>query len=143
MNRWGTAEFQAFSAGSQPRGNIHPNALRVLKGIRDTKRRRCGARLERVRAARQPAAGFCFHPLRPRRRRGLPDLAGPTDKSALGHSGSGRVRRHECRYAKSLPQGLHRFEQRIRIFTALPIETLERFALERWVTEIGKLNLAA
>ena len=34
-------------------------------------------------------------------------------------------------------------EQRIRIFTALPIETLERFALERWVTEIGKLNLAA
>jgi hypothetical protein len=34
-------------------------------------------------------------------------------------------------------------EQRIKIFTSLPVETLERFALERWVTEIGKLDLAA
>jgi hypothetical protein len=37
----------------------------------------------------------------------------------------------------------YQLEQRIRIFTSLPIETLERFALERWVNEIGKLNLAA
>jgi hypothetical protein len=34
-------------------------------------------------------------------------------------------------------------EQRIRIFTALPIETLERLALERWAMEIGRLKLAA
>jgi hypothetical protein len=34
-------------------------------------------------------------------------------------------------------------EQRIKIFTALPVETLERFALQRWVTEIGNLDLAA
>jgi protein-tyrosine-phosphatase len=34
-------------------------------------------------------------------------------------------------------------EQRIKIFTSLPVERLERFALERWVTEIGKLDLAA
>jgi hypothetical protein len=33
--------------------------------------------------------------------------------------------------------------RRIRIFTALPIETIERFALERWVTEIGKSGRAA
>jgi hypothetical protein len=34
-------------------------------------------------------------------------------------------------------------EQRIRIFTALQIETLERFALERRVAEIGSGSVIA
>ncbi len=33
-------------------------------------------------------------------------------------------------------------EHRIKIFTSLPIDTLERFAVERRVKEIGQLKLA-
>jgi arsenate reductase len=33
MNRWGGGRFRAFSAGSTPRGTVHPITLQVLTGL--------------------------------------------------------------------------------------------------------------
>lgn len=33
MNRLGEGRFRAYSAGSQPKGNVHPMALEVLSGL--------------------------------------------------------------------------------------------------------------
>jgi hypothetical protein len=32
INRWGLGKFSGFSAGSQPKGKIHPMTLRLLDG---------------------------------------------------------------------------------------------------------------
>src|ERR687892_371340 len=31
LNRWGRGQFRAFSAGSRPRGEVHPATLEVLR----------------------------------------------------------------------------------------------------------------
>ena len=34
LNKVGAGKFRAFSAGSQPKGRVHPETLRLLRGSR-------------------------------------------------------------------------------------------------------------
>jgi protein-tyrosine-phosphatase/DNA-binding transcriptional ArsR family regulator len=143
MNRWGGARFRAFSAGSRPRGAVHPITLSLLKqmkyetgGLRSKNWNEFAQPdsppLDFVftlcdRAAAEPCPAWPGQPIRAH--------WGVADPVAVAVRGAARRRAFSRVYT--------RLEQRIRIFASLPIETLERFALERWVSEIGKLNLAA
>ncbi len=143
MNRWGGGRFRAFSAGSNPRGAVHPTTLRVLKSLHyetDALSSKSwnefsipdGPKLDFVftlcdRAAAEPCPAWPGQPIRAH--------WGVQDPVAA--RGNGRVK------TRTFVKVYNELERRIRIFTALPIETLERFALERWVTELGKLDLAA
>ncbi len=143
MNRWGGGRFEAFSAGSDPAGSVHSATLRLLKELKyETEGLRSkswdefaapdGAPLDFVftlcdRAAAEACPAWPGQPLR----------AHWGVKDPLAFKGSSSVARRI--FLKTYAA----LEQRIRIFTSLPIETLERFALERWVTEFGKLDLAA
>ena len=143
MNRWGAGKYRAFSAGSKPRGAVHANTLQVLEEL---KYETDGLRSKDWNEFAQPdsppldfvftlcdraAAEVCpTWPGQPIRAHwGVPDPVAVSGSSSAAH--------------KAFFKAYNELEQRIRIFAALPIETLERFALERWVTEIGKLNLAA
>ena len=33
LNKLGSGNFQAFSAGSQPKGRVHPEALQLLRSL--------------------------------------------------------------------------------------------------------------
>jgi protein-tyrosine-phosphatase/DNA-binding transcriptional ArsR family regulator len=143
MNRWGGRRFHAFSAGSTPRGSVHPITLRVLQRLHyETSTLRSKSwnefaqpespKLDFVftlcdRAAAEPCLAWPGQPIRAHW--GVPDPV--------------TVRGSEAAKRRTFARAYHQLEQRIRIFTALPIETLERFALERWATELGNLNLAA
>ena len=41
LNFWGRGRFQAFSAGSHPRGSVHPLALDALRRNLGDSRSRC------------------------------------------------------------------------------------------------------
>ena len=143
MNRLGEGRFQSFSAGSDPAGNVNPATLRVLSelnyetnGLRSKSWDEFAAPqnspLDFVftlcdRAAAEPCPAWPGQPLRSHW--GV--------KDPLVFEGSSSATR------KVFLETYAALEQRIKIFTSLPVETLERFALERWVTEIGKLDLAA
>lgn len=142
MNRWGGGRFRAFSAGSNPRGEVHPLTLQVLKqsGYETTRLRskswnefaRPGsAKLDFVftlcdRAAAETCPAWPGQPVRAH--------WGVEDPVAV--SGAAARRRAFVKTCTEL-------EQRVRIFAALPVEMLERYAVEHWVSEIGKLRVAA
>ncbi len=44
INRWGQGRFRGFSAGSHPKGEVHPMALRLLRAAELSDRRACAAR---------------------------------------------------------------------------------------------------
>ena len=91
LNRLGAGKFRAYSAGSQPKGRVHPHTHRSC--LRKPRLRHSGLSLEiveRVRQARRARARFRVHGLRQRRRRNLPGVARPADDGALGHARSGR-----------------------------------------------------
>lgn len=143
MKRWGDGRFQAFSAGSDPAENVHPGTLRLLNELKyETRGLRSkswnefaaphGAALDFVftlcdRAAAEPCPAWPGQPLK----------AHWGVKDPLAFQGSNSAVR------KVFLETYAALEQRIKIFTSLPVERLERFALERWTTEIGKLELAA
>ncbi len=143
MTRWGEGRFQAFSAGSAPAEKIHPTTLRLLNELRyktaglhskswEQFAEPGGSALDFVftlcdRAAAEPCPTWPGQPLR----------AHWGVKDPLAYEGSDSERR------KVFLETYAALEQRIKIFTSLPVEKLERFSLERWVTEIGKLDLAA
>jgi ArsR family transcriptional regulator, arsenate/arsenite/antimonite-responsive transcriptional repressor / arsenate reductase (thioredoxin) len=143
MNRLGGGRFHAFSAGSKPRGVVHPITLHVLNELKyETEGLRSKDWNEFAQRDSRPldfvftlcdraAAEVC--PTWP----GQPIRAHWGVQDPVAAVGTSTARR------KAFLKVYTELEQRIRIFTALPIETLERFALERWVTAIGKLNLAA
>jgi arsenate reductase len=137
-NRLGKGRFRAFSAGSEPMGKVQPNALRVLResGL-DTKGLRSKSWSE-FSQPDSPPLDFVFTlcdranaetcPSWP----GQPVRAHWSIQDPVGADKPG---------PEAFVKAYSDIDQRVRIFTALPVETLERFALERWVREIG--NLAA
>ena len=95
--------------------------------------------LGRVRGTRRAGVALRLHRLRPRGRRGLSDLARSTDDGALGHRGSGRGGRGPTRsIARAFDSAFRELDARIKIFTSLRFDKLDRLALQRELDAIGR-----
>lgn len=133
---WGKGRFKGYSAGSFPRGVVHPLAIALLVklGLRTAGLRskswdefaRPGAPvMDFVFTVCDQAAGEVCRP-------GNPVTAhwGVPDPASVG--GSEIERRNAFREAFRI------LETRIKLFTSLPIDKLDRLAIERHVGEIGR-----
>ena len=58
LNQWGRGRFVGFSAGSHPKGAVHPIALELLKNLKVPYRGPAQQELVRVRSARCGGNGF-------------------------------------------------------------------------------------
>lgn len=138
LNRLGAGKFVAFSAGSQPKGEVNPHALRLLERfnykIGDFRSKswdefaQADARLlDFVFTVCDNAAGEVC-PVWP----GQPMTAhwGVPDPAAVEGS--------ESEIAKAFIDAYSRLNNRIAIFTALPFEGLDRLSLQSRLHEIGK-----
>jgi arsenate reductase (thioredoxin) len=139
LNKIGKGTFQAFSAGSQPKGAVHPHTLALLRsfghdmsGLRSKSWHefsRPGApRLDFVFTVCDNAAGeICpFWPGQPMTAHwGVPDPAAATGSDA--------------EVALAFKDAYRMLHQRIAIFAALPIASLDKLSLQQRVSEIGTL----
>jgi arsenate reductase len=141
LNRWGRGKFRAFSAGSHPKGAVHPRTLELLARLNyETSGLRSKSWDEFARPG-APALDFVFTvcdqvagetcPVWP----GQPITAhwGAADPAAF--AGSDEATRHFFLRVYT------ELENRIKIFASLPIDALDRFTLERHVREIGKARV--
>ncbi len=136
----GKGRFRAYSAGSFPKGAVHPMALDLLDRLRlptmglrskswDEFARPDAPVMDFVFTVCDQAAGeIC--PVWP----GHPVTAhwGVPDPAAAGGSDTERQR--------AFRDALYTLENRIKLFVALPIDKLERLALKRRVDDIGRLR---
>ncbi|MDO8434519.1 MAG: arsenate reductase ArsC [Candidatus Binatus sp.] len=139
IRRWGKSKFNGFSAGSHPKGEIHPMTLDLLNELNyDTSALRSKSWDEFARAD-GPQLDFVFTvcdqvagevcPVWP----GQPITAhwGAADPAAFAGPAEA-TRKFFFRIYREL-------ENRIKIFVSLPIESLDQFTLEKRVHEIGKI----
>ena len=126
-----------FRRAAFPKGEVHPMALELLRRARLSDRRAALEELGRVRRPGRAAARFRLHRLRQCRRRGLPDLAGPADDRPLGHRGSGGGRRRRAARGFPRPPSLI-CSERIGLFLALPLESIDELSLQTRLREIGR-----
>ncbi len=140
IGRWGGGRFKGFSAGSHPKGEIHPMTLRVLRELRYDVAGLRSKSWDEFAAAGAPPLDFVFTvcdqaagevcPLWP----GQPITAhwGVADPAAYTGDEEARHRFFLRIYTE--------LENRIKVFSSLRIEALDRFTLERRVREIGKIR---
>jgi protein-tyrosine-phosphatase len=140
LNHWGKGRFRAYSAGSFPKGAVHPMALEQLgaSGLATTGlRSKSWGEFAQPGAPRmnfvftvcdQAAAAVC--PVWP----GQPITAhwGVPDPAAA--DGSEAARRQAFRDA------FRALEARIKLFTSLRVEALDHLSLKRRVDEIGRIE---
>jgi len=141
LGRWGKGKFKSFSAGSHPKGAVHPVALAVLtdlgyetSGLRskswDEFARPDGPKLDFVFTVCDRAAGEVC-PLWP----GQPITAhwGVADPAAFVGTDEATRKFFMLIYRE--------LENRIKIFASLRVDALDRFALETRLREIGRIKL--
>jgi protein-tyrosine-phosphatase len=138
LDHWGRGRFKGYSAGSFPRGSVHPLALDLLEkshlptsGLRskswDEFAGPGAPQMDSVFTVCDQAAGeIC--PVWP----GNPVTAhwGVPDP-AVAH-GTEAERRRAFREAYLM------LENRIKLFVALPLDKLDRMAIKRRVDQIGR-----
>ena len=141
LNRWARDRFRAFSAGSRPRGEVHPLTLDILtklnfstEGLRskswDEFARPDSPPLDFVFTVCDQAAGEAC-PVWP----GQPMTAhwGIEDPAAFTGPSDAALRIFQRAYME--------LDSRIRIFTSLRLEELDKLALQRRLDEIGGIRL--
>ena len=140
LNRVGKGRFIAYSAGSQPKGQVHPKTLRLLNELHyDTSALRSKSWNEFARPGAPPldfvftvcdnAAGEAcpFWPGQPMTAHwGVPDPAAATGSSA--------------EIAIAFRDAYRMLERRIEIFTALPLGKIDKLSLQAKLREIGQID---
>jgi len=143
LNHWGKGRFRAFSAGSFPKGAVHPYAIDLLGklglpwvGVRskswDEFARPGAPQMDFIITVCDQAAGESC-PIWP----GNPMTAhwGVPDPAAV--EGSEVERRQAFREA------FMALENRVKLFTSLSLHALDRLVLKRELERIGKTKPAA
>jgi arsenate reductase len=138
LRRWGGQKFNAYSAGSHPKGTVHPMAIELLQklslptdGLRskswDEFAKPGSPPLDFVFTVCDNAAGeMC--PIWP----GQPMTAhwGVQDPAAVVGSEEGK--------RAAFTKAFRELESRVKIFAQLPFATLDRTRLKARVDEIGR-----
>jgi arsenate reductase (thioredoxin) len=138
LNHWGRGRFRAFSAGSHPAGKVNPFTVQLLErlnlpttGLRskswDEFAQPGAPKLDFVFTVCDQAAGEVC-PIWP----GQPITAhwGFTDPAAFAGP--------DAEKAAVFADVFRQIERRIKIFCALPLETLSRQAIQREVVDLAK-----
>jgi arsenate reductase len=138
LNRHGLGRFEAHSAGSHPKGQIHPTTLEMLERYNYRTAQLRSKSWDEFAAPGAPALDFVFTvcdnaagevcPIWP----GQPMTAhwGVEDPAAFVGSAHEQLRRFRSAYLQ--------LERRIQLFTSLPLTSLDKLALQRRLDEIGK-----
>jgi hypothetical protein len=80
--------------------------------------------------------------MRQRRRRGLSRLARKADDGALGHRRPVGIEGTDAEKSLAFRKALKELESRIKLFTSLPIDSLDGMTLQAKLRAIGKSDPA-
>jgi arsenate reductase len=138
LARLGTGRFRAFSAGSQPRGTVNPVAIDVLKSLNHPVDGLRSKSWDEFAAPDAPRMDFVFTvcdnaagevcpvwPGQPMTAHwGIPDPAAVVGSDAVVHA--------------AFYDAYRMLSNRISVFCALPLASIDRLSLQRRLREIGE-----
>jgi protein-tyrosine-phosphatase len=128
-------KFRSFSAGSQPKGRVHPEALALLQRIGfDTAAFRSKSWDE---YAKEPHFDFIFTVCDNAAHEVCPAWPGKPMTAHWGLPDPAAVEGSAEKIQRAFRDTLIALENRIRIFTDLPFDKLDRLALKQRLDDIG------
>jgi arsenate reductase (thioredoxin) len=138
INRVGMGKFKGYSAGSMPAGRVHPMATELLNRLNyDTS----GARSkswEEFTAPGAPDLDFVFTVCDDAANEVCPIWPGQPMSAHWGLPDPVAVKGDEIQRALAFADTYRMLNNRIGIFTSLPLDSLDSLSLQRRLDDIGK-----
>ena len=138
LNRLGASRFRAYSAGSQPKGEVHPYALQLLKTANhDTSFARSKS-WDEFATPGAPKMDFVFTVCDSAAEETCPVWPGQPMTAHWGVPDPAAVEGTDAEKHFAFADTYRMLTNRISIFTSLPISSLDRLALEKRLRDIGR-----
>jgi protein-tyrosine-phosphatase len=138
LNKAGKGRFRAFSAGSQPSGNVHPYALQLLESMNfDTSFARSKSWDEFAQPS-APQMDFIFTVCDSAANETCPVWPGHPMTALWSVPDPKRAEGNEAELHLAFAEAFRMLGNRITLFLSLPMETLDKMALQYRLDEIGR-----
>jgi arsenate reductase len=138
LNRLGNGRFQAFSAGSHPKGFIDPTVLALLKKTNHVTENLRSKSWDEFAAPDAPSLDFVFTVCDSAAGEVCPVWPGQPMTAHWGVPDPATFDGPEVEKAAFCANVMRMLNNRISIFAALPIAGLDRLSLQKRLDEIGK-----
>ncbi len=143
LNRAGRGNFRAYSAGSHPKGRIHPYALQLLEKLHYDIRGLRSKSWEEFASSDAPKLDFVFTVCDNAAAETCPVWPGQPMTAHWGIPDPAEATGNEAEVRLAFADALRMLTNRINIFISLPIRSLDQLALQRRLDAIGKTKDAA
>ena len=138
LNRLGHGKFQAYSAGSQPRGTIHPYALELLHTYHYPTAHLRSKNWDEFNGSDAPPLDFVFTLCDEAAKETCPVWPGQPMTAHWGLPDPAAVAGTEAVKRFAFVDTMRMLHQRIDIFVNLPVAKLDRLSLRQRLHAIGK-----
>jgi arsenate reductase (thioredoxin) len=140
LNRLGMGQFRAFSAGSHPKGQLHPETIRLLQGLHyDTSGLRSKSWSEFAEPG-APLLDFVFTVCDNAAGEICPVWPGQPMTAHWGIPDPAEATGTPAEKALAFKDAYRMLERRIGIFVSLPLRSLDQLSLQRRLREIGRID---
>jgi arsenate reductase (thioredoxin) len=140
LNKLGPGKFRAYSAGSQPKGQVHPETVRLLQGLGyDLSGLRSKSWNEFAKPG-APPLDFVFTVCDNAAGETCPVWPGQPMTAHWGIPDPAEARGNAAEIALAFKDAYRMLYQRIGIFAALPLRSLDKLSLQNKLHEIGRMQ---
>ena len=138
LNKLGAGRFCAYSAGSKPKGHVHPETIQLLQGLGyDTSSFRSKSWSEFVEPG-APALDFVFTVCDNAAAEACPVWPGQPMTAHWGLTDPAAMTGSPAEVALAFADAYRMMNNRITLFMNLPMASLDRLSLQRRLREIGE-----
>jgi len=137
LQRVGAGKFVAYSAGSHPKGEVNPHAITLLKRFNYKTDGFRSKSWDEFAQAGAPALDFVFTVCDNAAGEVCPIWPGQPMSAHWGVPDPAAVQESEAEIAAAFADSYGRLQNRITIFTSLPIAGLDRLSLQKRLDNIG------
>ena len=138
LNRQGGGRFRAYSAGSQPKGEVHPMALDLLERFNYVTADLRSKSWDEFAQSGAPDLDFVFTVCDNAAGEVCPVWPGQPMTAHWGIEDPAAVTVSEAKQRQAFKIAYFQLERRIQIFTNLPLTSLDKLTLQSRLDAIGK-----
>jgi arsenate reductase len=138
LNHWGHGKFRAFSAGSFPKGQVHPMAVELLKRTDLPTENLRSKSWDEFAASSAPEFDFIFTVCDDAAGEICPVWPGKSMTAHWGIADPAAVEGTDADKASAFRKAFKELETRIKLFANLPFASLDQIKLQERLRAIGK-----
>jgi protein-tyrosine-phosphatase len=138
LNKLGAGKFHAYSAGSQPKDRVHSETLRLLQGLGYETSRCRSKSWKEFATPGAPDFDFVFTVCDYAAAEACPVWPGQPMTAHWGVPDPAEAKGNPAEVALAFKEAYRMLNQRIGIFTALPLRSHDQLSLQKKLNEIGR-----